>query len=160
MAVNTGLGATIAIGSTTSSAPALSDYTNDTYTSIGEVVSIGEFGDSYNAVTFSALSDGRTRKFKGLKDAGTISLVLGFDVNDSGYSALKTALANEDSVDYNFKVTYTDGDDTASPQVTATVQYFSGKVMQMRTQSISGDDVVQIAVDIAINTAITQVDAA
>lgn len=159
MAVNSTLGMSLHIGTTTS-ATNQSEYEADTYTEVGEIEDIGEFGDTFNPVTFAALADGRVRKFKGTRDAGNITLVVGMDVSDSGQDALATALEDTDSDDYNFKVVFTDGDSDVSPVVTATTVYFSGKVMSRRYQPGGTDNIVRVAIDIAINTGITEVEAA
>lgn len=159
MAVNSSLGVTFAIGTTTPAATA-SEYAGDSYVLIGEIEDVSEFGDTFNAVNFTALSDGRVRKFKGTRDAGNVTLTIGMDVSNPGQDALTAALENADSADYNFKVTFTDGDTAASPDVVPTVVYFSGKVMSRRYSTGGADSIVKVSVDIAINSAIIEVEAA
>lgn len=159
MAVNSTRGIRFYIG-TTASATTQNEYETDSYTEVGEIEDLGEFGDQYNAVTFTSLTDGRVRKFKGTADAGTLSLTIGMDTGDTGQDALTTALADTDSDDYNFKVVFTDGDTDVSPVVVATTVYFSGKVMSRRYQTGGADSIVRVAVDIGINTGIIEVEAA
>jgi len=159
MAVNSSLGVTFAIG-TTASATNQGEYESDSYTLVGEVEDVSEFGDTFNAVNFTALSDGRVRKYKGTRDAGNVTLTIGMDVADAGQDALTAALENSDSADYNFKVAFTDGDTVPSPDVTPTVVYFSGKVMSRRYGTGGADSIVKVSVDIAINSEIIEVEAA
>lgn len=158
MAVNSTLGIKFYIGTTTA-ASTQGEYESDSYSEVGEVEDMGEFGDAYNPVTFTALGDGRVRKFKGTADAGTISLTIGMDVADTGQDALTAALSDTGSDDYNFKVEFTDGDTSVSPVGDPTTVYFSGKVMSRRYQSGSADNIVRVTVDVAINTDIVEVEA-
>jgi len=148
MPVNTAAGATFAIG-TKAPATDATTYAADTYTIVGEVESIGEFGDEVSAATFTALADRRVRKFKGTYDAGGLSLTVAFDSSDAGQTALAAALADEGSVDYNFKITFEDGD----------VFYLSGKVMSRRISAGSADEIVKATINIAIGTKVLEIPA-
>jgi hypothetical protein len=159
MAVNTSLGIRIYLGTTTA-ATNQTEYEADSYTEIGEVENHGEFGDVFNPVTFSNLKDGRVRKFKGTRDAGTFDLVVGMDKGDTGQAALLTAMNDTDQDDYNVKIVFTDGDADASPVVTATTVYFSAKVMSYRHQGNSADGIPRVSISLAINTGLIEVDAA
>lgn len=149
MPVNTAAGATFAIG-TKAPATDATTYAADTYTIVGEVESIGEFGDEVSAATFTALADRRVRKFKGTYDAGDLSLTVAFDSSDAGQTALAAALADEGSTDYNFKITFEDGD----------VFYLSGKVMSRRISPGSADEIVKATINIAIGTKVLEIPAA
>ncbi|TQE98653.1 MAG: hypothetical protein FKY71_12655, partial [Spiribacter salinus] len=77
MGISTAAGVTFGIGTTasideSSTSSAITDFQADTYSLVGEVESIGEFGDQINPVTFTALDDQRVRKFKGSRDSGSI----------------------------------------------------------------------------------------
>lgn len=94
MAVTTASGTHLYIG------PAVSDAQADTlaeflalsgYTEIGQVETIGEFGDSSADVTFAALGDSRVRHAKGARDAGTMSVTCGHDPLDVGQDAATDA---------------------------------------------------------------------
>lgn len=148
MPVNTAAGATFAIGTKAVATDAAS-YALDTYVIVGEVESIGEFGDEVSAATFTALADRRVRKFKGTYDAGDLSLTVAFDSSDAGQVALANALADEGSTDYNFKITFKDGD----------VFYLSGKVMSRRISAGSVDEIVKATINIAIGTKVLEIPA-
>ena len=148
MPVNTAAGATFAIG-TKAPATDATTYAADTYTIVGEVESIGEFGDEVSAATFTALAGRRVRKFKGTYDAGDLSLTVAFDSSDAGQVALANALADEGSTDYNFKITFEDGD----------VFYLSGKVMSRRISAGSADEIVKATINIAIGTKVLEIPA-
>ena len=65
---------------------AISDWTE-----VGLVENLGEFGDESTAVTGAALGDGRIRKAKGARDAGTMAVIVFHDPTDVGQAALQAA---------------------------------------------------------------------
>jgi len=154
MGFNTASGCKISIGTTTS-ATTQAEYEADSYTEIGTIEDLGEFGDSFNAVTFTSLADSRVNKRKGAADAGDMTLSVAFDGADSGQQALKVALDDTGALPYNFKVELNDSLGT-SP----TTFYFSAMVMSRRTQVGSSDNVVKAAVQLGITTAVIEVAAA
>lgn len=153
MTVNTAATSTISIGTTTV-CNNQADYEADSYTLLGEVEDLGEFGDTANEVTFTALNDRRVRKFKGSFDAGTITIVCGYDGTDAGQAAAIAAMAADDN--YNFKVTL---NDEVTIGGTPTTLYFSGKVMSMPHNVGNVENVVRMTFTVGINSAITIVDA-
>jgi len=148
-----GIGTKAAIDETSDST-AIADFENDTYSPVGEVESIGSFGDEISSVTFTGLRDQRVRKFKGSRDAGSVGLNVAFNVDDPGQVDLKNAADDETQADYNFRVTINDKSSGGSN----TVFYFSGKVMSRNVEPSSVDNIVKATVNIAINSAIFQVD--
>lgn len=156
MGINTAAGSKLYLGTTAAHANQAA-YEADTYTQIGTIEDLGEFGDAYNSVTFESLSDARTQKYKGTADAGDINLVVGFDGTDTGQDNLKTALDDTGTDDYNFKVTL---NDMPSGGTNPTTFYFSGKVMSRRIQAGTVNNIVRASVQIGINTSIIEVAAA
>lgn len=107
MGVTASLGTGIFIGPITAIAPAnAAAYGALAYTEIGEVENLGEFGDAASVITFNGLKRGRTLKRKGVKDAGDLPLVVGYDPFDAGQLALIAAEATRFS--YAFKVVLED----------------------------------------------------
>lgn len=125
------------------------------YVEVGEIESIGDFGDQAAATSFTALGDRRVRKIKTTFDAGTISLTLGRDPSDSGQAAMIAALAEDD--DYAFKVTLNDASQ-GSPS-SPTTFYFRGQVQSYTTNIGNAENVVKATTNIAINSAIIEVAA-
>src|ERR1044072_4712691 len=135
MTVNTAGGATLYIG--TSAIPAniddltdmqaLAEFQADSYIEVGEIEDLGDFGDESEAITFTALKNSRTRKFKGPRDAGTMAIVVGDDPTDDGQAAMVAAEAQP--LDYNFKVVL---NDKLTLGGTPSESYFYGKVMSKR----------------------------
>lgn len=148
MSENTAAGVTLSIG-TTQAATSIAEFDTDTYTEVGLIEDPGEFGDQVNSVTFTALSDRRTRKYKGSRDAGDQSLTIAFDPDDAGQQALKTALDDNSSDDYNIKIEL---DDMPSGGTNGTTFYYRGKIMSRRIQPGNADNVVRATVTIGINS--------
>jgi len=153
MSINTGAGTRFSVG------PILTaDLPDDpeaaktlleglTYVDVGEVETIGDYGDEDADVSFTALADARVRHLKGASDAGTTSITVGLDNGDAGQIAMATAKRNRSRFDYPFKVEYVDGG----------VDYFAGKVMSDRKTNIGNGDVLRRNYNIGINSEIYEV---
>src|SRR3990172_3503863 len=111
MAIKTGTGCTIAIG-TVLAAPngTQAEYEADSYTALGEVESIGAFGDQRSSVQFASLSDGRMQKARGIADAGDTVVTFAHKTGDAGVVALKAAFAatSQATDEFNFRVSLND----------------------------------------------------
>lgn len=154
MSVNTAAGARIFIGSANSNRESvLADYQADSYIEVGEVEDGGEFGDDSERINFTALSDGRTRKFKGPRDAGEMNLVVGDDMTDEGQIALEAAEAT--SFDYNIRVELNDAL-TLGGQNSS--HYFIAKVFSKKRNVGQANNVVRRTFALGINSAITSTD--
>lgn len=154
MAFNAADGAKIYIGTTTA-ATDITSYEADTYQQIGEVESIGDFGDQYEIVSANTLGDQRTRKRKGTADAGDISVTVLFDGSDQGQTDLKSALDDTGADDYNFKVELNDSGGT-----NPTTFFFSGLVTSRRITGVNSNSIARGDLTIAINTEVLEKAAA
>lgn len=151
--VTTSAGATIAICTTANnSADDETTYEALTYVAIGEVETLGEFGDSAQAVTFTGLSDARVRKLKGAFDAGDLALTVANDPDDLGQQALVTASGTKFS--YAFKVVLADA---ADENDTDTTIYFRGKVMSRRLNVGGANDVTKRSFTIGIDSELVEI---
>jgi hypothetical protein len=143
MSIQSAAGAVISIGTTAVHA-SQANYEADTFTPIGSLESIGEFGDEAAEVTFTGLSDARVQKFKGSRNAGNISVSYGLDDTDGGQIKMINA-EDDDSGVYNFKVQYQGGQ----------IRYFSGQVASLKEGAGSGPDaMLMINAEVRINTKI------
>jgi hypothetical protein len=138
MAINTSAGARVFIGPVNNTADSSSDYAALSFVEIDGVETLGEFGDSSQAVTFTTLKDGRVRKFKGAKDAGDITLTCGHDPLDAGQLALIDAEGTKFS--YAVKVILADAADAND---TDSVFYFRAKVMSKRLGVGGNNDITK-----------------
>ncbi|MBA1200452.1 hypothetical protein G7009_01370 [Pseudomonas capeferrum] len=153
MPINTAAGTRLSIGPRLSAklpateSAAVTLLEGLTYVEVGEVSNIGDYGDEVGDVTFAALADSRTRHLKGLADAGSVELTIGFDVGDAGQLALVEAQKDRSQFDYPVKVEYVDG----------LVDYFAVKVMSSRKTIGGAEDVITRAVTMGINSEIYEV---
>ena len=111
MGVATAAGAKLYIGTTATVG------STDSYTEVGEVASLGEFGRTYAEVTWSPINSRGVQKFKGSYNDGNMAVGLGRDISDAGQAAMRVAL--DIDADYNFKVVA--NDDLPVATVTATI---------------------------------------
>jgi len=125
-----------------------------TYVETLEVESIGSLGDTSNEITFASLSDSRTQRVKGTRDAGTIEIVMGADYADAGQIALIAAEKTDGN--YAFKIVF----DDAPSGGTESVRYFLAMVGSANETLDTADNVIKLNSSLWINSAITRVDAA
>lgn len=157
MGVNTPSGWRLYIGSEDAddSVDTQNEFESESWTEVGEIEDMGEFGDAWNSQTFSSLSDSRVRRFKTVKDAGEMSLVIGMDSDDAGQAALVTA--TDSLYNHTFKITANDAG-SGSPS-SPTTYYFRAMVMSNRRAVGALDNIVRRNVTLAINSAILEVAA-
>ena len=118
-----------------------------TWTEIGEVSEMGEFGRQYNLVTFNTLGDRRTVKRKGSYNDGTIACQMARVPDDTGQTILVTAVNSDAS--YSIKVTLQDG----------TVFYTTAQVMSYTTNIGNVDQITSATVNLEIDNDILEVAA-
>lgn len=154
MSVNTSQGSRLYISSAVvaSTVDTIAEFEALTWIHVGEIENFGEFGDEAQEVTFTSVTDGRVRKFKGAFNAGNMTLQLGFDGADTGQAALKAAQADTSSSDYGFRVSLNDGSSGSPSQ--PTIFYFRGKVMSNKTVVGGVNDIAKRNVTIGINSTI------
>ena len=118
-----------------------------TWTEIGEVSDMGEFGRQYNLVTFNTLGDRRTVKRKGSYNDGTIACQMARVPDDAGQTILTTAVNSDNS--YSIKIKLQDG----------TVFYTSAQVMSYTTNIGNVDQITSATVNLEIDNDILEVAA-
>ena len=118
-----------------------------TWTEIGEVSDMGEFGRKYNLVTFNTLGDRRTVKRKGSYNDGTIACQMARVPDDAGQAILTTAV--DDDASYSVKIRLQDG----------TVFYTTAQVMSYTTNIGTVDQITSATVDLEIDNDIIEVPA-
>lgn len=161
MAVNTAAGSTFAIAPQTGMDGI--DWVEDTdttiitamelltWTEVGEVEDLGEFGDEASEITFTALANRRTRKFKGTFNAGTVTVQAGSDPADDGQAAMIAAFDSD--LDFPFRIQLNDQLTLAGSPTTL---YFGGKVMSKRRNVGNVENVVRQSYPVGVNTRIVE----
>lgn len=122
---------------------------------VGEIVSIGEFGKTYNRGTFNPLSDRRTRKFKGAFDEGSFTIEVAYDPADSGQDAVETALDSDDDFDAQVEL-----GDQPSGGSNGTQFDFTCKILSFTRNIGTTEDFVRASIQVEITSAITETAAA
>lgn len=129
------------------------EYETHSYIEVGEVENLGEIGDESQVVTFASLADGRMRKLKGVRDAGTLNVVCGYDATDAGQDAMVAAEAQP--LNYAFKIEL---NDPVTLGGTPTIIYFYGQVLSKRRNIGDVNNVVRYNFNVGVNSALTEVD--
>lgn len=131
--------------------PATNDaagYAALTYTEIGEVIDIPEFGPTVSVVESNPLKTGITEKFQGFTNFGSVSLGLEYDPEDAGQTILEAAIDPGTAfVVHSFKLEYNDG----------TVEYWQGGVFSYTRAPGSANSMVGSTVQVEINSPVLRV---
>lgn len=141
----TSAGTTLSISA---AAPATYDsigFSALTWTEIGEVSDMGEFGRQYNLVTFNTLGDRRTVKRKGSYNDGTIACQMARVPTDAGQAILVTAVDSDSS--YSIKVVLQNG----------TIFYTTAQIMSYTTNVGNVDQITSATVNLEIDNNIIEV---
>lgn len=153
MSIGTASGVSIFLGSA-SSAATQGEFEADSYVEIGEIEDAGQIGDQSAEIQFVTLADGRVRKLKGPRDAGTQTVVCGADPSDEGQAA---AIAAEGTTfDYAVKMVL---NDQLTMGGTPTIMYYLAKVMSKRRNVGNASNVVRFNFDLGVNSAVIEVAA-
>jgi hypothetical protein len=136
-------------------ATALAYYEGLSWTEVKRIENFGDHGDSSELATFNDVTARRSKKMKTIRDAGTMSIVVGRDAGDPGQQAMNDA--EGDDYDYPFKIVYKDAED---PTYTDSIDYFGGQVLSRSVQMGGVTDVTKRTYNIGINTEITEDESA
>lgn len=120
-------------------------YAALSYTTVGEITNLGDFGREFNLVTHNPVATRGTQKLKGAFNEGAIALQLGLDTDDAGQILMKAA-ALSDSL-YAFKITTANGD----------IYYFQGLTMGFKVGLNDVNSVTSATANIEITTSSTGV---
>lgn len=121
-----------------------------TYTDVGEVTDLGEYGPQFEVVSHLALERRSEVKRKGSVNYGSSAIALGRDPSDAGQALIIEGVdgANVDIV-YSHKVVLQDG----------TTQYFTGQLYSYTTNVGASNQIVAAAVTLEIDDSIVEVAA-
>lgn len=120
MALTEGIGAELAASAALPATFTVTGYAALTWTEVGEVGEIPEYGPEHSTVTFTRLKDGIVNKFHGELNYGSLSVPMALDRTDAGQIILSTARQSKDEI--SFRITFSDG----------SVEYTSGKVLSFK----------------------------
>lgn len=140
MAVRTTAGSTLKVSASAPATYNTAGYVALTWTSVGEVTDLGEFGREYTLVTHNPINNRITQKFKGSYNEGKMSLKLGLDTDDAGQVLMKAAAASDSA--YSFEVTTQNGDK----------YYFPAMVMSWKVGVGSVDSITAASCDLEVTS--------
>lgn len=120
------------------------------FTEVGEVLSIAEYGATTQVVTHEPLKTGVTEKFKGFINYGQASAQLAYDSSDAGQAILK---AGSDGAtrfqNHSIKIEYSDG----------SVDYLDAGIFSYTKNPSGANSMVGSSVGLEVNRAPVEVAA-
>lgn len=131
------IGTTLAIPFDQGEEAAIEAFEADSYTEIGGLNNMGEFGANANIVQFPLVSDDYVTKSKGTRDAGDPAVVCGRLSDDPGQILLRSG--ERTRFYYNFKLVLADAVDLNH---TDTVIYMRGMIGGTPIQTGGNEDFV------------------
>jgi len=140
MTIQTTAGATLHVSAAQPATYDSTGYAALTWTAVGEITDLGEFGREYELIRHNPINTRATKKLKGSYDEGSVQLQLASDTDDAGQILLKTASTSDS--DYSFKITMQNGDK----------YYAQAKVSKFKVQPGSVNNVVGLAVGLELTT--------
>src|SRR5574343_1403208 len=143
MAVRTSAGTTLGVSASNPATFDASGYNALSWTAVGEVTNLGEFGREYNLVTHNPVGNRGTVKKKGSFNEGSISMQVGLDTDDAGQILAKSASGSDN--DYAFELTTQNGDK----------YYFQAQVMSFKVSVGSVDSITSATITLEIQTSST-----
>lgn len=139
VAFQTAAGATLAISNAIPATFNSAGYAALTYTEVGEITNIGEFGKEFALVTHLPLSRRGVAKRKGSFNNGTLNPTMALDSADAGQILFSASLESDSPS--AFKITLQDD----------SVFYLMGLVMTFRPNVGTTDDVVTATATIEVD---------
>lgn len=149
MTVQTSTGLILAVSAGEPATVDASGFGALTYTTVGEVTDVPEYGPTTDVVNHQPLATGITEKYKGFTDYGSTSVGLGYDSSDAGQTILKTAStpgSGTFNTNHSFRATYSDG----------SIDYFFGQVFSYTKAPGGANSIVASTANIEINSVIVE----
>lgn len=140
MTVRTSAGTTLKVSASAPATFNVAGYSALTFTAVGEITDLGEFGREFALVTHNPVGTRGTQKFKGSFNEGTMNLTLGLDTDDAGQVLMKAASLADSA--YSFEVTTQNGD----------TYYFQAMVMSFKVGIGSVDSITTATCTLELTT--------
>lgn len=131
----------------------LADFAGQSWVEVGWMENIGAFGDEASTITFDAIGQNRTLKFKGTRNAGDMQAVCGLDYEDTGQNAVRAG--QETPNNYAFKVEFNDAPVGGTPSE----RYFIALIMSAREQLDGANSVMKMNMTLGVNSNVVHVNA-
>ena len=131
-----------------------SDFAAVSWTEIKGITNIGSFGDTATLVTSERVGEQRTRKGKGTRNAGSMTIIADIDYADAGQLAVIAAEKTRDT--YPVKVVFNDAPSGGTPSE----RYFVGLVMSAAEALNEANNAMALNMVLEIDSNIVRVAAA
>lgn len=119
-----------------------------TFTNVGEITELPEYGASAEVVSHQPLATGITEKYKGFINNGSMSIQCARDADDAGQQLLALGVTGiNKNVEHSFRITYQDG----------SIDYFTGKIFSYTKNPGGANSMVGSSVQVEINSVIVEV---
>jgi len=128
------------------------DFTSVVWLEIKKWTQMGAYGDAAQLISTDLIGEGRTKKQKGTKNAGSMANTFATDVSDTGQQKLLTAAGSYDN--YAFKVELNDKITTVN-----STRLFYGLVMSAQQAGGGANTVQTLNATVEINSNIVAVAA-
>ncbi|ABA81380.1 hypothetical protein GQF56_15515 [Rhodobacter sphaeroides] len=152
--VTPGIGTLIYASTALPAAATETAYGGLTWTAVGEVTEVPEYGGSAEVVNHTPLATGITQKYHGAVNYGSMQIPLAFNSTDAGQAILEAARKNRNRI--AFKIAFPKIDPLSTE---GAADYFQGKVFGF-TKSAPANGVVSGSVTVEIETELTSVEEA
>jgi hypothetical protein len=140
MSTRSSAGSTLKISASTPATFDAAGYGALSFTNIGEITDLGEFGREYALITHNPIGSRGTVKKKGSFNEGTMALKLALDTDDAGQILVKAAALSDN--DYSFVVTTQNGDK----------YYFQAQVMNFKVGLSTVDAITSASVNLELTS--------
>lgn len=130
------------------------DFAGISWTEIGGTTNLGSTGDTSELITSQQIADSRVRKMKGVRNAGSATVVCDISYDDAGQLAIIAAEKTDDS--YAFKLQFNDAPASGTPSL----RYFTALVMGAREELNEANSAMKLNVTLEIDSNIVRVSAA
>ena len=148
MAVMTSTGTHIYLSADVPFTYDLAGYDALSYTEVGEVTSIPEFGANAQVVTHDPLATGVTEKHKGFINYGSMSIEAAYDDSDGGQGAAEIGVVGANkNLTHSFKLVYQDG----------SIRFWTGKLFSYTENPSAANSMVGTTIQLEINSVILKV---
>lgn len=148
MAVSTSTGLVYSISAALPGSEDKAGYDALTWTVVGEVVSLGEYGASQEEVNHTPLATGLVEKYKGATNNGSLAVELGNDATDAGQVLLLAGSSGAAKFTvHSHKIAYPSGE----------IDAFQGLIFGLNKNPGAINSIVSAATNIGINTSIVDI---
>jgi len=125
----------------------------DTYTEVGEIVDMGEYGPTFEEIMHKPIGTFTTFKFTGAKDNGQLPLQLGQDLEDAGQEILRV----RNGLQAYCKIEFPDAAETSG--ATPTIDEFVGTILSFKTKIGNVSGIIGASCTVSISGDITRTPA-